>query len=304
MNSVVEKLAALEQEVATLQPKMAPLSERIATLDQKVTGFAQQLTDLAAESAAVKQDIELTRQGLARIQTLIGESKTESEQLVTEQEEHQQRYKAMTAFVEAARQVFFGADQQIGLTDQAKAVFHALPPTDLAGIPAEKTADGSREPTTVSPDVDEASSAEAMLKELPVEELPEQPADEPEPPMPEEPPAEELPAEELPMEESALSESDFDSAMSGAIDPEPEPWAMPPGLPDVADLPEMESVPSDAEEDAGPSCEMASQLEVPPLNLAVPALPEQNEPETMNEQEEQEIEAMLADMMAPVTVGN
>ncbi|MCL2711353.1 MAG: hypothetical protein FWE95_10785 [Planctomycetaceae bacterium] len=278
MNSVVEKLAALEQEVSVLQPKMAPLTERIAALDQKVTGFARQLTDLAAESAAVKQDIELTRQGLARIQTLISESKAESEQLVAEQEEHQQRYKAMTAFVEAARQVFFGTDQPMGLTDQAKAVFHALPPTETADS-RRQTADDRREPATVSPDMDAESGAETM---------------------PDEPPVEEPAADE-----SVLSESDFDSVMPGAIEEEPEPWAIPPCLPDVSTSPEIDDTDTDAEpSDAEPSCEMASQLDVPPLNLAVPALPEQNEPEAINEQDEQEIEAMLADMMAPVTVGS
>jgi hypothetical protein len=77
---------------------------------------------------------------------------------------------------------------------------------------------------------------------------------------------------------------------------------MPPGLPDVGAAPETEEPDTDAEPtDAEPSCEMASQLEVPPLNLAVPALPESS---TMDEQEEQDIEDMLANMMAPVTVGS
>jgi len=287
MNSVVEKLAAIEQEVSALQPKMAPLTERIAALDQKVTGVARQLTDLAAESAAVKQDIEYTRQGLTRIQTLIGESKAESEQLAAEQEDHQQRYKAMTAFVEAARQVFFGTDQPMGLTDQAKAVFHALPveatdgrrqtAAELAGTAGLETAPHS---------VIEQPMEGSVVEELPVEE----------------PPVAEPPVEES-AEESALSESDFDSATSAPDDEESAPWGMP-GLPDVAALPEIEAFPSDIDTEAEPSCEMASQLEVPPLNLAVPALPEQNEPEAINEQDEQEIEAMLADMMAPVTVGN
>jgi len=41
-------------------------------------------------------------------------------------------------------------------------------------------------------------------------------------------------------------------------------------------------------------------LDVPPLNLGVPHLPEQNE-STDTEYDDQEIEAMLATMMAPVT---
>jgi chromosome segregation ATPase len=116
MNSVVEKLAAIEREVAAIQPKMAPLTERIADLDQKVAGFAQQLSGIAEESAAVKQDIELTRKCLARIQTLIGESKVESEQLLAGQEENLQRCETMTAVFGAAFQAvsqFFEAAQRM-----------------------------------------------------------------------------------------------------------------------------------------------------------------------------------------------
>jgi len=286
MNSVVEKLAAIEKEMAALQPKMAPLAERIAALDQKVTGFALQLTDLAAESAAVKQDIELTRQSLTSIQTFIGEAKTESEQLATEQEEHQQRYKAMETFVGTLYQLHSQSvqiAQWLGLADHAKAVF----PAPL--------------------------SVPETLTFPPAAELPEPPIYEPEPPAPEaadetipgELPVEKLSAEEPSSMESILSESDFDSAVPDPTEQEPEPWAMPGGLPGVMAYPEeeMTTVPSDADTDAEPSSEMASQLDVPPLNLAVPALPEQNESATMGEEDEQEIEAMLAAMGTPVTVG-
>ena len=301
MNSVVEKLAAIEQEVAALQPKMAPLMERIAALDQKVTGFAQQLTDLASESASVKQDVELVGQGLARIQTLIGESKIDSEQLAAEQEENQQRYQAMESFVGTLYQLHSQSvqiAQWLGLADQAKAIFPAPPSAPATiGDGRLQTTDGSREPATVSPDVDEESNAEPM---------PEEPACEPEPPLVVPSPVDEPPVEEEPpIPESTLSESDFDSAMPDSDEQEPEPWGAMPDLPDVAAPPEMEVFSSDS--DAEPSMdeeEMASQLDVPPLNLAVPDLPEQNESEAVSEQDEQEIEDMLATMMAPVTVGH
>jgi len=138
MNPVVEKLAAIEKEVAAIQPKMAPLTERIADLHQKVTGFTQQLADLAAESVAVKQDVELTRQSLGKIQTLISESKVESEQLVAGQEENQQRCETMTAVFGAAFQAvsqFFETAQQMGLADQAKAVFLAHSSSSASAAP-------------------------------------------------------------------------------------------------------------------------------------------------------------------------
>jgi hypothetical protein len=46
---------------------------------------------------------------------------------------------------------------------------------------------------------------------------------------------------------------------------------------------------------------MASHLDVPPLNLAVPALPEQSTPSAADGKDEQDIESMLAEMMTPVT---
>jgi len=335
MNSVVEKLAAIEQEVAALQPKMTPLTERIAALDQKVTGFAQQLTDLAAESATVKQDIAFAQQSLARIQTLIGESKIDSEQLAAEQEENLQRYRAMESFVGTLYQLHSQSvqiAQWLGLADQAKAIFPAPPSMgdgrQQQGDGRRQTADGSGEPATMSSGILE----ESIEEESNTEPAPEEPACESEPPMPEEPPVvgspvTESPTEELPIAESTLSKSDFtesdlDAAMSELTETEPEPWGGMPGLPDVSVPPDMEVFPSDSDADVEPShaepsnaglsdtelsdtelsSEMASQLDVPPLNLAVPALPEQNEAEAMSEQEEQEIEDMLATMMAPVEV--
>jgi len=265
MNSVVEKLAAIEKEVAAIQPKMAPLTERIADLHHKVTGFTQQLADLAAESVAVKQDVELTQQSLIKIQTLIGESKVESEQLVAGQEENQQRCETMTAVFGAAFQAmsqFFETAQQMGLADQAKAVFLA------------------------------PSSPPASLPPLSV---PVAPPVVPDPPV-----------QKSPITESVLSESDFDSAIpdTGEME-ETAPWSVP-GLPDVAAPPEIAqadlgTADSDSEADTEPSSKMASQLDVPPLNLAVPALPEQGE-SAASETDDQEIEDMLATLMTPVTV--
>ena len=259
MNSVVEKLAAIEKEVAAIQPKMLPLTQRIADLDQKVAGFAQQLTSIAEESAAVKQDIELTRHGLTRIQTLIGESKAESEQLVAGQEENLQRCETMTAVFGAAFQAvsqFFETAQRMGLAEQAKAVFLNTPSVPTSAIPP---------PVSITPPV--------------------------------------LPTFSEPELESVLSESDFDSVASDSAEMDSAPWAVP-GLPDVATPPGMDSVHLDSDfavfADSEPTSEIASQLEVPPLDLSVPELPEQSEPAEM-EEDDQEIEAMLATMMAPVT---
>ena len=332
MNSVVEKLAAIEQEIAALQPKMAPLTERIADLDQKVTGFAHQLNDLAAESAAVKQDIELTRNGLVRIQTLIGESKTESEQLAAGQEENQQRYKAMESFVGTLYQLHSQSvqiAQWLGLADQAKAVFPAPPstPATLAPIASPVTPVAELpEPPAFVPDLPLPEAvAEPLPPELPVTpvaELPEPPAFVPDLPLPEattEPLPPELPVPEAvaepipvesPMSESELSESDFDAAISDVGTMKPEPLGVP-GLPNVAAPPEMGATPSDSDSDsddaisdAEPSDEIASHLDVPPLHLATPPLPEQTEAAPADEKDDQDIEAMLAAMGAPVVVGS
>ena len=256
MNSVVEKLAAIEKEVAAIQPKMAPLTDRIADLDQKIAGFAQLLTGIAEESAAVKQDIELTRQSLARIQMLIGESKVESEQLAAGQEESIQRCETMTAVFGAAFQAmsqFFETAQRMGLADQAKAVFQVPPIVSL-----------------------EAKTLEAKT------------------PVPE-PAVEKKPLEEPSITESDLIESDFDMATSNAEDAGGITGAVP-ELPDVATIPEM--VDTDADSDIEPSSEMASQLELPPLNLSTHAPPEPS-PVTENADDE-DIEAMLAALSAPI----
>jgi len=289
MNSVVEKLAAIEKEVAAIQPKMAPLTKRIADLDQKMAGFVRQLTGIAEESAAVKQDIELTRQSLTRIQTLIGESKVESEQLLAGQEENQQRCETMQAVFGAAFQAvsqFFETAQRMGLADQAKAVFLN---------PSVETADGRRQTA------EEVS--EKILAGTPV--FQEETADGGQQT------AEEVRSQEADVEtpelESVLSESDFDSVMPDEGEAEVVAWSAPdlPGLPDVAALPEISdadvpSTDSDIEVDAAPSEEMASQLDVPPLHLSAPALPEQSEP-VLPDMDDQDIEEMLATMGVPVT---
>jgi regulator of replication initiation timing len=271
MNSVVEKLTAIEQEVAAIQPKIAPLTGRIDDLAQKVTDLAQQLTDIVAESVAVKQDIELTQQSLSRIQTLIGKSRVESEQLFAGQEENLQRCETMQAVFGTAFQAvsqFFDAAQRMGLADQAKAVF-LTPPS-----PVETVTEETAPPI---PELPPALESPLVSEEPPIAD---NALDEP-------------PAWNQPMEESGLAESDFDSPSSDAAENELAPLSAL-GLPDVADQADLNS-----DADTEPSSDIASQLDVPPLNLSVPPLPEQGEMET--EDETDEIEALLESMGTPVT---
>ena len=311
MNSVVEKLAAIEKEVAVIQPKMMPLTERIADLDQKVAGLAEQLTGIAEESAAVKQDIELTRNGLARIQTLIGESKAESEQLVAGQEENLQRCETMTAvFGEAFQAVskFFETAQRMGLTDQAKAVFLNAP-----SLPEVPTAQSSvsdavssamaapypprSRPHTISPAAlpSELKKVWNRLPSIPELALSEHTN---EIPLPSEPPpiVEALTPEPELMDESKiesiLSDSDFDSVMSNASESDTNSSPVP-DLPGVTTLPEMAdadlgAIDSSSEADAEQSGAMTSDLDVPPP--IVEALTP--EPELMDESK---IESILSD---------
>ena len=377
MNSVVEKLAAIENEVAAIQPKMAPLTERIADLDQKVAGFTQQLSGIAEESTAIKHDIELTRNSLARIQTLIGESRTESEQLLAGQEENQQRCETMTAVFGAAFQAFsqfFEAAQRMGLTDPAKTAFLVPSVAPIAPVAPSNTletgtpmqAETVTEPVLLAPVLVESVPEDAVPEEtVPVEPptpVPDDvvlPVDDPipppppfvaepaveipqvtEPPITEPPPVEALPEETVnertttesplaeppsittPVQESIQdiseaspslpsAEANVDSVDAGSK--EPSSWESVPTLPDVASLPEMESAHLDSVDsdrfDTVQSDEIASNLDVPPLNLAVPSLPEVNEPagtdgtheHEIDESDEQEIEDLLATMMAPVT---
>jgi hypothetical protein len=130
--------------------------------------------------------------------------------------------------------------------------------------------------------------------------------------MEEEPPEMETPIPDItepPMMESLeteaeaeLSEADFDPVIPDAGEAAPDSWSAP-SLPDVAALPEIVSADIDSEEEADPepSSEMASQLDVPPLNLATPAQPEQSESASAADMEDQEIEDLLATMMTPVT---
>ena len=290
MNSVVEKLAAIEKEVAAIQPKMVPLTQRIADLDHKVAGFAQQLAGIAEESAAVKNDIELTQHSLNRIQTLIGESKVESEQLVAGQEENLQRCETMTAVFGAAFQAvsqFFEAAQKMGLADQAKAVFLAPPPN--IPIPQSPT------PITEEPIAEEPITEEPIVEEPIVEE-----------PIVEEPAVAGM--------DSVLTESDFDTVSSsmefGESGSELPDVAAPPDLTESAmesgaEFADTESL-SGIMPDDEPSDTMASQLDVPPLQLNPlhldgASLPDLSVPMEMDEVNEQEIEDLLATMMVPVT---
>ncbi|MCL2005253.1 MAG: hypothetical protein FWG73_03715 [Planctomycetaceae bacterium] len=241
MNPVVEKLAAIEREVSAIQPKMAPLTERIADLDKKVADFAQQITGIAEESAAVKHDIELTQQSLTRIQTLISESKTESEQLVAGQEENLQRCETMTAVFGAAFQAvsqFFETAQRMGLADQAKAVFLSSPSGEpLPSLPEALSAALTPTASTPPPPPEaEAEPAESIAAEPAVEE-----------PAAEEPVAAELPEEPVvavePLPEELVAKDEFSvkyvldspdsdldepaAAVESAVEPEPMAVAEP-----------------------------------------------------------------------------
>ena len=110
--------------------------------------------------------------------------------------------------------------------------------------------------------------------------------------------------EEPPAEESHLTEADFDSIVydANAENKSSASWSFP-DLPDVVALPEMEAIVSEVDSfaDAEPTSEMASQLDVPPLGLEIPTMPEQPEPAPEEDDDDQEIEAMLASMMKPLT---
>jgi hypothetical protein len=103
-------------------------------------------------------------------------------------------------------------------------------------------------------------------------------------------------------EESILSESDFDSVESSANLEEPDTWSVP-DLPDVATPPDVAGADLDSgdEADPEPADEIASQLEVPPLNLATPDLPNPDESQSATGMDDQDIEDLLTSMMTPVT---
>jgi regulator of replication initiation timing len=297
MNPVVEKLAAIEKEVAAIQPKIEPMSARIDALHQKTAAFVRQIADIAAETSAVKEEVDAAREGLRKIQSLISESKTESEQLAAGQEESIQRCETMTAVFGAAFQAvsqFFDAAQKMGLADQAKTVFPALPalplPETSAARPLPDTGQAAPDSTSVPEAVPEQPvpvSAEAVPENT-LENTPENTDT-----------------------DVPFSESDFD-AVSATTTPitETAPEAVPlPALPDVAAIPEPAEMECEHIDALGGGIDsvaegvIETELEVAPLNLAVPALPETAAAAESSE-DEQEIEDMLASMMTPVTTEN
>jgi hypothetical protein len=104
---------------------------------------------------------------------------------------------------------------------------------------------------------------------------------------------------------SVFSESDFNPVVPSFDEKELATWGS--GLPDVAAMPEMGVAHLDAPHldsdqlDAEPADEIASNLDVPPLNLAVPALPMPGAAPEIDESDEDDIENLLSSMMAPVT---
>jgi len=244
-----------------------------------VTDLVQQLTSVAEESAAVKQDVEMTQQGLVRIQTLISESRAESEQLVAGQEESLQRCETMQAVFGTAFQAvsqFFEAAQRMGLADQAKAVF-LNHPSAVESATEESEPLIPTLPSVSEPPVPEPPASEELL----IEDIP----------------LDELPAWEPPTMESVLAESGFDPPVSNVEEKTTDSWSVP-DPPDVADHSDY-SADLNSDTDSESSGDIASQLDVPPLNLSVPPPPEQGEAET--EGDTDEIEALLASMGAPVT---
>jgi regulator of replication initiation timing len=274
MGSIVENLAVIEKEVGLIQPRISPLVEKIEALNQKIETFTKQLAEIGAEAASIQQEVGSTQQGFAKIQSLIAETRSESEQFVAGQEENQQRCETMTAVFGEAFQVvsrFLATAQKMGLVEPAQA-----------------------EPLLTSPPV---------LTPSPAEPEPVVPAREEEVVQGEEPESQVSACEE---EFSAISDADFVSVITPAA--EIAKLSLP-GLPDVAAPPALDddvetgdptTVEGPTEEAEESTNEIASELDLPPLLLDTPTSTE--EPDT-DEENEQQIEDMLTDMLTPVTTG-
>ncbi|MDR3181490.1 MAG: hypothetical protein LBT89_00985 [Planctomycetaceae bacterium] len=269
MSSLVEKLAAVENEIIAAMPKMESLVNETDTFTQKLAAFAGQSSDIAEKAAVLRKEAADTQQCLRHIQTLITEVKADTEAFVASQENNQQRCETMTAvFGEAFQTVsrFFETAQRLGLAQST-----SLPPA-LESEPVEvpKPAAKIPEPAVVEPEPVAEIPEPVIVEPEPVEEISEPVIVEPEPAVEEPEPVAEIPAA--------------------------------PPLPDITAAPEdvsaetndVSDIPDDMTEN------LTGNLDVPPLNFGnVP--PPINADGNEDGSDEQDIENMLADMMKPVT---
>jgi regulator of replication initiation timing len=290
MNLLVEKLAAVEKEAAGILSKIENLFSQTDDFNQKVAAFAGQSSEIAAAVASIRQEVADTQQGLKHVRELIAEAKSETEDMVANQDDNQQRCETMTAvFREAfhAASRLFETAQHLGFTDQAKTAF----------LPEALTVENDDTPVVPT------SAAATPISQPAVEEdtEPETSVTEPEPTVAAEPVVETEPIVE------AEPVDDLESIL-GAETSNGVPVAdiQTPPLPDVtSELPTEPQHDLDADEvpdSDDTSDSMASNLDVQPLNLeALPSVNLPAEPITTDPSDEQEIEDMLTDLMKPVT---
>ncbi|MDR0610937.1 MAG: hypothetical protein LBG58_12555 [Planctomycetaceae bacterium] len=312
MSDLVEKIVAVEERIVLLKSKMTPLTSKVEMLNQKIDGFSGLLAEITGETNTIQQEINSAQQGLEMIQTLINEIKMEGEQITANQNENKHLYESMTEMFGEAFQVvsrFFETAQKIGIVDKEKTpdfrIFQQQSiPTESAvslsepvipSVTKEPMIEQISEPVVESPQLPEISEP-AIVRET-SESLAETPE-----PLTETPDslAETLNLSEENKEANQFAEPELNMESVSEISE-----LTVPSLPDISVLPE--SLPLD--NDVGTETEMeiseapveAATLDLPPLQLVTPHDSDNSERTEFSEEEEKQIEDLLANLSTPIS---
>lgn len=313
MKSIADQLATIEDRLKTLRSQLLPLEDEVRQWNRRIDACFEQLKELGSESNTLQEKIAGTATGFDEVFALLAGAKNEGRQIAEEQRENQHLRDSMTSMFSEAFQVvsrFVDTAQKIGILDKEKAAsFLAAKKRDLEKAEAtdEAPAIKAEEASIVEPVVETTeitTEAEEIPAKEPTVETTEIVAETEEIPA-EEPVVETTEivaeAEEIPAEEPAVETTEI------VAEVEPEEMAAEiaklslPSLPDVTSS--VESLPpvdeAEVEAETKSSAEIASQLDLPPLQLETPAA--ENESDSGHEADEDQIEALLTDLSQPIS---
>ncbi|MDR2704690.1 MAG: hypothetical protein LBC02_02820 [Planctomycetaceae bacterium] len=313
MSDFVEKIVAVEEQIALIQSKIVPLTSKVEMLNRKIDGFSGLLAEITGETNTIQQEINSTQQSLEAIQTLISETKKEGEQIAADQNENKHLYESMTEMFGEAFQVvsrFFETAQKIGIVDKEKIPdFRLFQQQSISTESAVNISEPAIHSVTKEPVIEKISEPVAESPQLP--EIPE-PAIARETPesLAEtlEPLAEtsdsftetlDLPEENTEENQFAnqFAESEFNMESVSEI-----PELTVPSLPDVSVIPESLPTDNEVETEMSETPVEAATLDLPPLQLTTPHDSGNSERTEFSEEEEKQIEDLLANLSTPISV--
>ncbi|MDR0705474.1 MAG: hypothetical protein LBF88_10870 [Planctomycetaceae bacterium] len=297
MSDLVEKIVAVEEQIALIQSKMVPLTSKVEMLNRKIDGFSGLLAEITGETKIIQQEINSTQQGLELIQTLVGKTKKEGEQIEADQNENKHLYESMTEMFGEAFQVvsrFFETAQKIGIVDKEKT-------PDFRIFQQQQTAQQQTEPAV---NISEPSIS-SVTEEPVIENISEPPiVGETSEPFNKTPDSfteildlpEENNSEEYQFAESERNRESVSEVAESAVPSVPS-------LPDISILPE--TLPPDNDVETEPSETEtpveAATLDLPPLQLTIPQNTGNSGQTEFSEEEEKQLEDLLANLSTPIS---